>query len=246
MKIQAEQVQIPAPGGSMPGALYRPEGTGPHPGVLVLMEAFGLTDHVREVAARLAGDGYLALAPDLYYRERERVVPYDRPEHAVNKLMRTIALSAAPDEAAKDDRVAADMSAALTALAADPGTAGPRAGLVGFCMGGRLAFLLACRAPARVGALVSFYGGRIVPIVEEARTLEAPALLLFGAEDESIPYDHVDRIRAELRYRQKLHEIEIYPEAGHGFFCDERPGYAPEAAADAWQRTLAWLAKHLR
>jgi carboxymethylenebutenolidase len=246
MQLQAEQVEIPAPGGSMPGALYRPAGEGPHPGVLVLMESFGLTAHIRGVAARLAGAGYLALAPDLYYRERERVVPYDRPEHAVNKLMRTIALSAARDEAAKDERVTADMRAALMALASDPGTAGKRTGVVGFCMGGRLAFLLACRAPERVGAFVSFYGGRIVPIVEEARALQAPALLLFAAEDESTPYDHVDRIRAELLYRQKLHEIHVYPGAGQGFFCDERPGFAPEASADAWQRTLDWLGKHLR
>ena len=244
MQIQTEQVEIPAPGGSMPGVLYRPAGGGPHPGVLVLMEAFGLTDHIRGVGRRLAVEGYLALAPDLYYRERQRVVAYDRPEHAINKLMRTIALSSAPDEAAKDERVAGDMNAALSALAADPGMAGPRAGVVGFCMGGRLAFLLACRSPGRVNAFVSFYGGRIVPIVEQARTLEAPALLLFGGEDPSIPYDHVDRIRAELRYRDKVHEIRSYDGAGQGFFCEERPEYAPEAAADAWQRTLGWLAKY--
>lgn len=245
METGPEVVHIAAPGGSMPGVLYAPEGAGPLPAVLVIMEAFGLNEHIRSVAARLASEGYIALAPDLYYRESERVIPYGDRDRAVDRVMRTIALSRTPEERVKDDRVAADLSAARAALAADPRVDGDRIGVVGFSMGGRLAFLLACREGDRISAAVSFYGGHVVPIVEEAAELRAPVLLLFGGRDEDIPASHVDRIQAEFAYREKTHEVLVYPEAGHGFFCDDRASYRVEAAADSWQRTLEWLKDYL-
>lgn len=245
MEITSEAIEVNAPEGAMPAALCAPVGDGPFPGVIVIMEAFGLNAHIRSVAARLAAEGYVTLAPDLYYREPERVIDYTDLAAAVDILMRTIALSNAPEERVKDARVLADLAAALAALQAQPGVARERIGVVGFCMGGRLAFLLACREPQAIRAAVCFYGGQIVPILEESRQLAAPTLLLFGEDDPNIPLPQVDRIQAELSYRSRAHEVKIYPGAGHGFFCDERDSYRPEAAGDAWRRTLDWLSKDL-
>ncbi len=245
MRTTSRTVEIAAPDGVMSAALALPEGEGPFPGVLVIMEAYGLNSHIRAVGERLAAEGYVTLAPDLYYREAEGVIDYADLDRAVDILMRSIALSDAPEERVKDDRIVADLGAALDALRTEPRVAGNRVGVVGFCMGGRLAYLLACRRPADVRAVVSFYGGRIVPILEGTRQLEAPVLLIFGERDASIPLPQVDRIQAELKHLGKTHYVEIYPGAGHGFFCDERSSYRPEAARQAWERTLEWLGKYL-
>ena len=254
-----DTVQIAAPDGTMSVAVALPEADseansgansgGPAasaaPGVLVLMEAYGVNDHIRSVVARLAAQGYVAMAPDLYYRERTRSVGYDETDRAVGLVMRTIALSRSPEELAKDERVMADIEVALRALRAHPRVAINRVGVLGFCMGGRLAFLTACRVGRDVRAGVVFYGGRMVPIVEEARGLEAPLLFHFGADDTSIKPPEIDRIQAELSYREKLHEVVVHPEAEHGFFCEDRASFQPKAAERAWTSTLDWFGKHL-
>jgi carboxymethylenebutenolidase len=245
MSSAGEAIEIPAPGGRMPGNLCVPEGEGPFPAVLVIMEAYGLTEHIRAVCRRLAAEGYVTLAPDLYYRQRTRTVGYEDADRASDMVMRTIALSDAPEERVKDDRVIADLLAALKQLQAHPKVARERLAAVGFGMGGRLAFLLACRHPDILRASVSFYAGHIVPVLEETRVLRTPVLLLFGAADRSIPPHEVDRIRAELLYREKLHEIVTLETAGRGFFCEERSSYHPEAARAGWLRMQEWLAKYL-
>lgn len=245
MDVSGGTQELVAPGGGMPAEVCAPTGDGPFPGLLLIMEAYGLNAHIRSLARSLASEGYVVLAPDLYYRETERTVAYSDVDRAADRIMRTIALSDAPEERVKDDRVIADLEAAVEALKAHDKVAPSRLGVVGFAMGGRLAFLSACRLSRDLRAAVSFYGGRIVPIVEECRSLEAPILLLFGGKDPGIPLAQVDRIQAELSYRGKAHAVEIYPEAGHGFFCEDRPSYCGEATADARRRTLSWLEKHL-
>jgi len=253
MQTSVETPEIQAPDGEMPALLSLPATNHPpSPGVLVVMDAFGLSDHVRGVARRLAAAGYAALAPDLYYRERagERAggggaIPYAEPDRAADMVMRTIALSGAPEERKKDERVLGDLRAALTALRADARVDASRLGVLGLAMGGRLAFLLSCREPGAFHAVVSFYGARIVPILEESRSLEAPLLLLFGEKDPGIPLPQVDRIRAELEHREKTHEIEVYPGASTGFLCEERTTFRAEAAAAAWDRALGWLGRYL-
>jgi carboxymethylenebutenolidase len=240
-----ELIEISAAGGRMPASVCVPEGDGPFPGLLVIMEADGLTRHVRAVGRRLADEGYLTLAPDLYYRQKTRTVANDDADRARDMVMRTIALSDAPEERVKDDRVVGDLVASLEQLKAHPKLAVGRLGTVGFGMGGRLALLLACRCPDALRVSVSFYGGHVVPVVEETQGLRTPILLFFGAADRSIPLYEVDRIRAELLYREKLHEIVTFEAAGHGFFCDERSSYHPEAARAGWLRMLEWLAKYL-
>jgi len=245
-----EILEIAAPDGAMRCVLCRPDAPGPRAGVLVLMEAYGLNAHIGSVCERLAAEGYVALAPDLYYRDSIGsseclTIDYDDTDRAVDLVMRTVALSNAPEERVKDERLAADLASAVTALKELPAVRSDAVAALGFCMGGRLAFLAGCRLGSGLAAVVSFYGGRIVPLLDEARSLEAPTLLLFGEQDSSIPLAQVDRIRAELEWLEKSHEIATFPDAGHGFFCEARPSYSQEAARDAWQQTLDWLGKHL-
>ena len=229
----------------MPLWVAEPAEKGLYPAVLVLMEAFGVNAHIRAVCKRLASQGYVAAAPDLYYREAERTIAYSNTDRAVGYVMRTIALSDSPEERVKDERVMADVQAAVYALAARPNVADDRIGALGFDMGARLAFLTLCRFPQRVRGGVAFYGDRIVPVLEEAKGLEAPLLLIFAGRDDSIPRFHVDRIQAELAHQAKPHALHVYPDVEHGFFCDDRPAHDPAAARDAWAKTLAWFEKSL-
>ncbi len=245
MEIIEETIEIDAPGGRMAILGYRPQAHGPFPGVLLVMDAFGVDGHIRSVASRLAAEGYVVFAPDLYYRESERTLPYTSPDRAADRVMRTIALSDAQEERVKDERVLADISLAVGALAEHPSADPARLGALGFGMGGRLAFLAACHMSEQIRAASIFYAGRMVPVLFEARALRAPLLLLFGGRDRSIPFAQVDRIQAELGYLGKPHEVKIYPLAEHGFFCEERPVFHAESARDAWQRTTRWFAKHL-
>jgi carboxymethylenebutenolidase len=202
--------------------------------------------HARGIARRLACAGYVAAAPDLYYRQGERDIPYANPDRAADRVMRTIALGEAPEERVKDERVFADICAAVGALEAHPRVDPEHVGALGFCMGARLAFLAACRLRESLRAVVGFYPLRVLPILAEARDLRAPVLLFFGGRDRDVPLTHVDRIQAELGYLGKSHEVKVYPGAEHGFFCDERSTYHPDAARDAWSLALTWLEKHLR
>lgn len=248
METTFETFEIRAPDGVMPCWLCRPAERGaPEAALLVLMEAFGLNEHVRDVLQRLASSGYVALAPDLYYREGSdvRPIPYGEPDRAADMVMRTVALSDAPEERVKDERTLADAEAALAALRAVPNVDAARIGVLGLSTGARLAFLLACRDPDALHAVVGFYGGRIVPIVEESRSLRAPILLMFGEKDPGIPLPQVDRIRAEFEHRGAIHAIETFAGAGHGFLSRERDSYHEPSARRAWDRALAWLARHL-
>jgi carboxymethylenebutenolidase len=118
-------------------------------------------------------------------------------------------------------------------------------------MGGRISFLVAARR--RLGAAVGFYGGGIVTarfpqfpaLVEEAPSLQTPWLGLFGDDDESIPVDDVEQLRTALTHAPVATEVVRYPGAGHGFHCDVRPAFDPEAAADGWARTMSWLTSHI-
>jgi carboxymethylenebutenolidase len=229
----------------MPAVLWAPERAGRAPGVLVLMEAYGLTPHIERVAQRLAENGYAALAPDLFYRFQRRQVSYEDPRGAAAMVMRAIALSSSPEERAKDDRGLADIEVALDALGGHPAVAAPRLAVVGFGMGGHLAFLAACRFADRIQAAVVYQGTRLVPVLSEARHLEAPLLMVFGGRDPAIPPAQIDRIRAELEYFEKAYRIDVYSDASVGFFCEDRESYCAESAGQACQESLAWLRKQL-
>ena len=233
--MNPRRVEIPTAGGRMPAHLVAPEGAGPFPAVVVLMEAFGLVPHIEAVAGRLAGEGYVALAPDLYHRAgAESRVGYDR-------LADAIALMQKLDDA----EFLEDMRACLDFLAARDDVREDRIGVTGFCMGGRLTFLTACALPERVAAAAPFYGGGIAGHLDRAPAIRCPLLLFFGGRDAFIPLEQVRAIEARLSELGKEHALELYPEAEHGFFCDERASYHPGAAADAWRKLTDFFARHL-
>jgi carboxymethylenebutenolidase len=230
MSVAGEMIDV----GGMPAYMATPSGTGPWPAVLVIQEAFGLNDHIEDVARRVAAEGYVALAPDLFYRGgKGRTAGYDQLPKAL-ELMGGLT----------DDGIITDVGSAIAHLETDPKVRKGRIGITGFCMGGRVSFLAACALPEKITAAVPYYGGGIP--VDRTATLRAPVLAFFGDEDPFIPLDQVEKLRAEAARLGKKVEIVVYPKAPHGFFCNERDSYRPEAAADAWARTKAFFARHLQ
>ncbi|MFN8640789.1 MAG: dienelactone hydrolase family protein [Candidatus Binatia bacterium] len=234
MATSSNMVRIKTRDGEMSGCLARPDGEGKYPTVLVIMEAFGLNDHIKSVAARIAGEGYVALAPDMYYREKDAVVGYDQLPEAI-RLMTGL----------RDDTIVADVSAAVAYLQGLPFVQADRIGITGFCMGGRISFLSAATIPA-IRAAAPFYGGGIGGLLDRAGDISCPLLLFFGDQDPFIPNEEVAAISKTLRDLNKRAEVKVYPGAPHGFFCDQRDSYRADAAKDAWSRLTAFLAQHLK
>jgi len=222
-----EMVQFPYAGGTTSGYLSVPE-QGSGPGVLVIQEWWGLVDHIKDLCDRFAGEGFVALAPDLYHGKMTK-----SPDEA-GKLMMALRV----DEAERD------LSAAAQYLARHDATSGEKIGVVGFCMGGALALYTATRN-SKIGACVVFYGGH--PNVKpDLPNLQAPVLGLYGENDRSVTPAVVRDLEERLKTLGKQIEVNIYPGADHAFFNDTRPQvYNAEAAADAWQRTVDFLRKNL-
>lgn len=208
--------------------------------VIVIPEAFGLNGHIEDVTERVAAAGLCGLGLDIFHRSGGGTAPYDNFEKVLPLF-----------EGLTDDGLLADIDAAREHLHAN-GFPDSAIGIVGFCFGGRTTFLAALRRP--LGAAVGFYGGGIVtgrfpqfpPLFEESAGLQSPWLGLFGDDDQSIPIDDVEKLRSILAAKAPVgHEVVRYAGAEHGFHCDQRPSYEPEAAKDAWARTLAWFHQHL-
>ena len=222
-----ELVEFKANGGTANGYLAIPE-KGSGPGVIVIQEWWGLVDHIKDVCERFAGEGFVALAPDLYHGKTTK-----SPDEA-GKLMMSMRI----DEAEKD------ISGAMEYLLDHEATTGDKAGVVGFCMGGALALYTATKN-AKVGACVVFYGGH--PNVKpDLPKLESPVLSISGDKDKSVTPEVVHKLEQQVKSLGKKIDVIIYPGADHAFFNDTRPTvYVPEAAEDAWQRTIDFFRKHL-
>ena len=210
-------------------------------GVIVVQEAFGVNEHIESVADRLAERGYHAVAPHFFHRAGGGTVPYGNFEKVIEKY-----------QGLDDDGILADVDAARSLLH-DAGWADSSIGIVGFCFGGRVSFLVAARRA--IGAAVGYYGGGIVSarfpqfpaLVDEAKAMQTPWLGFFGDQDQSIPVEDVEQLRTALESAPVDTEIVRYADAGHGFNRDVSPdAYVPGAAADAWRRMLAWYDEHLR
>ncbi|HEV3226094.1 MAG TPA: dienelactone hydrolase family protein [Acidimicrobiales bacterium] len=208
--------------------------------VIVIPEAFGLNGHIEEVTDRFAAAGHRAVGLDIFHRSGGGTAPYDD----FSKVLPLF-------EGLTDEGLLDDIDAARAHLHG-AGLADGSIGIVGFCFGGRTTFLAALRRP--LGASVGFYGGGIVTgrfpqfpeLIDESARLQSPWLGLFGDADGSIPVEDVERLRATLDAETKVdHDIVRYADAEHGFHCDQRPSFHADAAADGWQRTLAWFADHL-
>ena len=222
-----EMVEFPFDGGNTGGYLATPkQGTGP--GVIVIQEWWGLVDHIKDVCDRFADEGFVALAPDMYHGKSTK-----SPDEA-GKLMMALNI----DQAEKDLRAAVQYLLTLDS------TTSKKIGVIGFCMGGALALYTATKNQ-NIGACIVFYG--IHPNVKpDLPNLNAPVLGVFGEKDRSVPPDAVHELERKIKDLGKQIEVKIYPGADHAFFNDTRPEvYKAEFAADAWQRTIAFLRRHL-
>ncbi len=234
--MRTSTVEIKTAEAAMPAHLAEPEGQGPFPGVVVIMEAFGLLPHICDVANRLADEGYVALAPDFYYRDLpDNKAGYDQLERAITLMQRV-----------DDEKFLDDMRATLSFLRARENVESRKLGVTGFCMGGRLSFLTACALPDEIAACAPFYGGGIVNHLPQADRMRCPITLFFGEEDPYIPMDQVIQIDARLKELGKSYQLKTYPGANHGFFCSERTAYQAAAARDAWTTLLSFFSRNLQ
>ena len=235
MEIRTQHETVTTPDGAMPVYVAEPTAPGRRPAVIVIMEAFGLNAHIEDVTRRVAAEGYVALAPDIYWRSLpDNKVGYDELPKAIGLMQRV-----------NDAKVVQDAASALDALARRPNVNAAKVGVTGFCMGGRLAFLLAAELPDRFAAVAPFYGGGIAGLLPKAEKIRAPLYLFFGEKDAFIPLDQVKAIDAKLTELGKPYTLKTYTGAVHGFFCNERPEYNATAAADAWKELLDFFRKHL-
>jgi carboxymethylenebutenolidase len=231
MDVHTEMIET---GSGMPAYVARPKDGGRGPAILVIQEAFGLNDHIKDVTRRIAGEGYTALAPDVYWRGgKGRAVGYDDLPAAIGMM-----------QALKDTEVVADLAGAIAWLEKQPSVRADRIGITGFCMGGRISYLAACELPDKIRAAVPFYGGGIP--VDKTAKLRSPVLAFFGEKDAFIPLDSVEALKAEAKKHGKQVEVVVYPGADHGFFCNERASYQAAAAKDAWERLKKFFAAHLK
>jgi len=211
------------------GMLYTPAGKGPFPALIVIHEWWGLNDWVKEQASKLADQGYVSLAVDLY---RGKVA--ENPDLA-HELMRGV----------PEDRASRDLRAAFDYLAAHSNVKKDRIGSIGWCMGGGYSLRVAILEPTLAADVINY--GPLVTDPEQLKKINAPILGIFGGQDRGITPDDVKKFQQALTQLGKKVEIKIYPDAGHAFENpNNKQGYRADDAADAWKRTLDFLAKTLK
>ena len=239
-EITTETVNLTVPDGTaMPAYVARPTSSGPHPGILVFQEAFGVNAHIQDVTKRFARAGYTAIAPALFHRTDPNFEGiYTDFGPAMTHL-----------KALTDDGQAADIHAAYEWLTTEGGASAVAS--IGYCMGGRTSFLADSLLPLK--ASVSYYGGGIAPsegspfpsLLDRAAGLNAPILLFWGGLDDHIGTPQVQAVEAALKAAGRNYAQVVFSQADHGFFCDARASYNPDAARQAWALTLEFLATYL-
>ena len=211
------------------GVLYTPEGKGSFPALVVIHEWWGLNDWVKEQASKLADQGYVALAVDLY---RGKVATSPDMAH---ELMRGV----------PEDRAARDLNAAVDYLKSLPDVKKDRIGSIGWCMGGGYSLDVALQEPTLAAAVINY--GHLATDSAALKKINAPILGLFGGQDRGITPDDVNKFDQQMKSLGKNIDVHIYPDAGHAF---ENPnntgGYRAADAADAWKRTVSFLAETLK
>ncbi|MGE5147110.1 MAG: dienelactone hydrolase family protein [Candidatus Eiseniibacteriota bacterium] len=232
-------IKIPAPDGTIDGYYAMPATGGPFPVILVVMEVFGLHEHIKDICRRLAKIGYMGVAPDLYARQGDLTKQTD-----IREIMKIIL-------AKPDSQLMSDLDA-TTAWAKASGKGNvAKLGITGFCNGGRTVWLYAAHS-SQLKAGVAWYGhlgGQPTPnrpksVLELASQIKAPVLGLYGGADQGIPIEQIDKMKAELKADHKPCEIVVYPDTGHAFNADYRATYREGPAKDGWKRMQAWFKQH--
>ena len=242
-----EQVIIPTADGDCPTHVLTPDGTGPWPAVIFYMDGVAIRPTLVEMAARLAGHGYVVLLPDMFYR----FGPYTP---LVPKEIFTLdfrAIVGPMMSTTNNQKAAEDTAGFLAYLDTRPDVAGPKIGTVGFCMGGGMALTAAGTYPDRVAAVASFHGGNLANDTPLSPHLLAPKITaevyIAGADnDQSYPLDMAERLDQALSDAGVRHVCEIYPGAAHGWMKPDFPIYNEAAAERGWGEMLALFERNLR
>lgn len=232
-------------GFELPVYWARPSGRAHLPVVLVVQEIFGVHEHIRDICRRLAKEGYFALAPELYARQGNVAGLADMQE-IIDQVVRKV----------PDRQVLADLDATVEYAEASGRADGARLGVVGFCWGGRIAWLYSAHQPKLLAGAACYgklaAGPYSTPAmqpkqpIDVASELHGAMLGLYGGLDTGIPLEDVARMRQALQVagKDKTSQILVYPEAGHAFFADYRPSYHAASAHDAWRKMLSWFREH--
>lgn len=226
MPATAQAVSFPSGSARFDAYLARPDGDGPFPAVVVIHEIFGLNENIKDIARRFAGEGYVALAVDLF-AGRNRAICMAR--FMAGMLLKSLSHGSI-----------GDLKAALSFLAGQPGVDGERLGAIGFCMGGSFAIAWAC-TDSRLKAIAPYYGVNPRPLEAVARM--CPVVGSYPTGDFTTA--HGQKLDIALDGYGVAHDIKIYPGAKHSFFNDQGPNYDATAAQDSWRRTLAFFQEHI-
>ncbi|WP_341528631.1 dienelactone hydrolase family protein [Nostoc sp. UHCC 0302] len=237
-EIQAEIVEL---ADNLQGYYARPQAEGIYPAVVVFMEGFGLNDFIKfNVCNHLAELGFVSLAPDFYHGD---VYQYADFQAGIAKI-----------KTLDEDVIMAETGAGLEFLANRQEVDSARIGAIGFCLGGRLAFLANSVYAHQLKGTVCFYGGGIAPekdpfdrpsLLDRVEAMEAPLLLIYGALDNMITPDEHERITKSLSVAKKRHILRVFPDVGHGFASIKREGSEAVAAKEAWQMAINFLSENL-
>jgi carboxymethylenebutenolidase len=236
----AGEVKIPVSGGEIPAYRAMPATGRSFPVVLVVQEIFGVHEHIKDMCRRFAKLGHVAIAPEMYSRQGDVSKLTN-----INEIISTV-VSKVPDA-----QVMSDLDAAVTWAKRSSNGDTNKLGITGFCWGGRIVWLYAAHNP-QLKAGVAWYG-RLVGAPDElhpthpvdiAGKLKAPVLGLYGGKDTGIPQDTVEKMREAIKAAGGKSEIVVYPNAGHGFNADYRPGYDKSAAEDGMRRLQEWFKKY--
>jgi carboxymethylenebutenolidase len=231
LAISKERTELAvADGTRMNAYLARPQDGGPHPGLLLFQEAFGVNHHIRNVAERFAAEGFAVIAPELFHR----TAPGFEAGYSDFSVVMPHLQAVTPQNAEADARAAYDW------LRSNSQVNKNEISSIGFCLGGRVSFIANSALPLR--AAVSFYGGGIAPaLLERTSKLHAPMLFVWGGLDKHIPPEQRKAVTDVMSKENKIYVNTEFSRADHGFFCDERPAYEPHSAQQAWALALEFL-----
>jgi len=230
MDISSSMVQFQGgnPNRKTEGFLAAPKEPGRYPSVIVIHEIWGLVDHIKDVSKRLAQEGYVTLAVDLF---DGKTLSKLEDGHRIREQL-------------TDKKILADLNGGHAYLKTLKYVNARRTGSIGFCMGGGLSMLLACHNPEIIAAVV-YYGRNQSPI-DLVKNLSGPVLCNFAGADVVITEEDVNLLKQTLTKYGKAFDIKTYPGAPHGFFNDTRENYRSEAAKDSWERVLKFYGKYLK
>ncbi len=229
--MNTKKISLKVNDGSEMGAYISvPEGKGPFPGIIVFQEAYGVNHHIRNVCDKIANEGFVAIAPELFHRSAAPGAEFPYGDFS---------LVAPHFQAITPDGLTSDITACYDWLKVQPEVIHDKLGTIGFCLGGRVSFLANTRLP--FSACISYYGGGMHTIADKATTAHAPQLFFWGGLDTHILPEHVETVINAMKKAEKPYINVVISYAQHAFNCDDRPSYNAEASKEAWAMAMAFF-----